>query len=128
MISKSNLLTTLSILLFCLVWTKSNGQTVNMEVQQGPNIDVVLTVGITDQNIDTFEADLGAALESKGIPAEKLYVQGFERTTVSSNSELMPADIFNNWTRWGYNPQTWEFVDADKLIRRINNDRMAGLL
>ncbi|UII79952.1 gliding motility-associated C-terminal domain-containing protein [Flagellimonas sp. CMM7] len=96
-----------------------------MEVQQGPNIDVVLTVGITGQSIDTFEDDLGAALESKGIPAEKLYVQGFERTTVSSNSEDAAA-IFNNWTRWGYNPQTWEFVDAEKLIRRVNNDRMAG--
>ncbi|MER3316675.1 MAG: gliding motility-associated C-terminal domain-containing protein [Allomuricauda sp.] len=113
------------LLFFGLGWNSMLGQTVNMEVQQGPNIDVVLTVGITDQNIDTFEEDLGAALESKGIPADKLYVQGFERTTISSNSEDA-ADIFNNWVRWGYNPETWEFVDAEKFIRRINNDYMAG--
>lgn len=113
-------------LLFCgLTWQSLHAQTVNMEVQQGPNIDVVLTVGITSQNIDDFEADLGAALETKGIPAEKLYVQGFERTTISSNAEDA-ADIFNNWIRWGYNPETWEFVDADKVIRRINNDYLAG--
>ena len=103
----------------------AEAQTVDMEVKQGPNIDVVLTVGLTDQNIDTFESDLDAALQSKGIPAGKLKVQGFERTTISSNSEEAAA-IFNNWTRWGYNPQTWEFVDADKVIRRINNDLMAG--
>jgi gliding motility-associated-like protein len=115
----------LAILFFGIGWNSMTGQTVNMEVQQGPNIDVVLTVGITDENIETFEQDLGAALASKGIPADKLYVQGFERTTISSNSEDA-ADIFNNWVRWGYNPGTWEFVDADKFIRRTNNDYMAG--
>ena len=115
----------ITLLFFVLGWGSMFGQSVNMEVQQGPNIDVVLTVGITDENIDTFEADLGAALESKGIPADKLYVQGFERTTISSNSEDAAA-IFNNWTRWGYNPETWEFVDADKVIRRVNNDKLAG--
>ncbi|MEM8929096.1 MAG: Ig-like domain-containing protein, partial [Bacteroidota bacterium] len=100
-------------------------QTVDMEVQQGPNIDVVLTVGITDQDIETFETDLDNALQNKGIPAGKLFVQGFERTTTSSNAEDAGV-IFNNWTRWGYNPGTWEFVDAEKVIRRENNDLLAG--
>ncbi|WP_220628153.1 Ig-like domain-containing protein, partial [Confluentibacter sediminis] len=100
-------------------------QTVDMEVRQGPNIDVVLTVGVTDQNIDDFETDLGAALESKGIPKSKLYVQGFERSTISSNSEDAAA-IFNGWTRWGYHSTTWEFDDAQKFIRRINNDYLSG--
>ena len=77
----------IALLFFGLGWNTLFGQKVNMEVQQGPNIDVVLTVGVTNQNIETFEEDLGAALESKGIPADKLFVQGFERTTISSNSE-----------------------------------------
>ncbi len=112
--------------LLCLISTcLATAQTVDMEVQQGPNIDVVLTVGITDQDIETFETDLDNALRSKGIPAGKLSVQGFERTTISSNAADAAA-IFNNWTRWGFNPQTWEFVDAERIIRRINNDRMAG--
>ena len=125
MTTKKNHLLKLTILLIGLVWQSALSQTVNMEVQQGKNIDVVLTVGITDQEIDTFEADLGAALETKGIPANKLSVQGFERKTVSSNSAAA-ADIFNNWIRWGYNSSTWEFVDADKTIYRINNDYLSG--
>lgn len=111
---------------FALISTTSlKAQTVDMEVKQGPNIDVVLTVGVTSQNIDDFEADLGTALENKGIPRNKLSVQGFERTTISSNSEDAAA-IFNNWTRWGYNSSTWEFVDAEKVIRRVNNDYLSG--
>ncbi|MFS4416626.1 gliding motility-associated C-terminal domain-containing protein [Maribacter sp. 2307ULW6-5] len=109
----------------CFSFSVARAQTVDMEVKQGPNIDVVLTVGVTDQDIETFETDLDAALQSKGIPAGKLMVQGFERTTTSSNSEDAAA-IFNNWTIWGYNSNTWEFLDSEKYIRRTENDFLSG--
>ncbi len=109
--------------IFCMAAMQA--QNVNMEVQQGPNIDVVMTIGISNQSIDDFETDLGAALENKGIPAEKLFVQAFERSTTSSNSEDAAA-IFNNWTRWGYLKDTWDFDDATKQIKRQDNDLLAG--
>lgn len=56
---------TLPLVLTLMPLAHAMAQTVDMEVKQGPNIDVVLTVGITDQNIDTFEADLDAALQAK---------------------------------------------------------------
>ncbi|MFB6317400.1 Ig-like domain-containing protein [Saccharicrinis sp. FJH54] len=113
------------VVLLVLMAQAIQSQSVNMTVQQGPNIDVMMTIGFSDLNIDNFEADLNAALQNKGIPSDKLKVEAFERSTTSSNSEDAKA-IFDTWTRYGYNSETWEFVDADKYIRRLNNDKLAG--
>ncbi|MFB6317402.1 T9SS type A sorting domain-containing protein [Saccharicrinis sp. FJH54] len=111
--------------LFVMYFQFFTAQTVNMSVSQGPNIDVMMTIGMSDLNIDNFEADLNTALHNKGIPEDKLRVEAFERITTSSNSEDAQA-IFDMWTRYGYNKDTWEFDPVNKYIKRQNNDYLAG--
>ncbi|WP_299434882.1 gliding motility-associated C-terminal domain-containing protein [uncultured Maribacter sp.] len=86
----------------CLVFTTvSFAQTVDMTVQQGPNIDVMVTVGSAQLDLAPFETDLETSLINKGMPLGKLRVEAFERSTISSD-QADAADIFNSWVKMDF--------------------------
>uniref|UniRef100_UPI0025C71D28 Ig-like domain-containing protein n=1 Tax=Maribacter sp. TaxID=1897614 RepID=UPI0025C71D28 len=92
-----------SLVWVCLVYTSiSFAQTVDMTVQQGPNIDVMVTVGSAQLDLTPFEADLETALINKGLPLGKLRVEAFERSTISSD-QADASDIFNSWNKMDFN-------------------------
>tara|TARA_R110002153_G_scaffold49477_1_gene139491 strand:+ start:2236 stop:7272 length:5037 start_codon:yes stop_codon:yes gene_type:complete len=77
-------------------------QNVGMTVQQGPNIDVMLTVGAANLDLSTFESDLEQAMHTKGIPLGKLRVEAFQRSSISSD-QADASDIFNSWNKMNFN-------------------------
>ena len=92
-------------------------QSVTMEVKQGPNIDVMLTVGQTSLDFMTLEDDLKAALLSKGIDPSKINIQAFQRSTTSTNDQDASA-IFNSWTNYPNSIAGWELTT--KNINGVN--------
>ena len=89
------------LLLFLLHGT-AKAQTVDMTVQQGPNVDVMVTVGAANQDLSTFEQDLEQAMHLKGIPLGKLRVEAFQRSSISSD-QADASDIFNSWNKMNFN-------------------------
>jgi gliding motility-associated-like protein len=87
--------------LFLLVGTVK-AQTVDMTVQQGPNVDVMVTVGSANVDLSTFEDDLEQAMHLKGIPLGKLRVEAFQRSSISSD-QADASDIFNSWNKMDFN-------------------------
>ncbi|MDC6364897.1 MULTISPECIES: gliding motility-associated C-terminal domain-containing protein [Flavobacteriaceae] len=77
-------------------------QTVDMTVQQGPNVDVMVTVGSANVDLSTFENDLEQAMYNKGIPLGKLRVEAFQRSSISSD-QADASDIFNSWNKMNFN-------------------------
>ncbi|MBC7000815.1 gliding motility-associated C-terminal domain-containing protein [Cytophaga sp. FL35] len=73
-----------------------------MTVQQGPNVDVMVTVGSADLDLSTFETDLEQAMYAKGIPLGKLRVEAFQRSSISSD-QADASDIFNSWNVMDFN-------------------------
>ncbi|WP_181899559.1 gliding motility-associated C-terminal domain-containing protein [Flagellimonas nanhaiensis] len=73
-----------------------------MTVQQGPNVDVMVTVGSANVDLSTFENDLEQAMYNKGIPLGKLRVEAFQRSTISSD-QADASDIFNSWNVMDFN-------------------------
>ncbi|MDT7829499.1 gliding motility-associated C-terminal domain-containing protein [Pricia sp. S334] len=93
----------LSIIWILLLFTSLTvAQTVDMKVQQGPNIDVMVTVGSAQLDLSTFENDLEQALTNKGLPLGKLRVEAFQRSTISSD-QADASDIFNSWNKMDFN-------------------------
>ncbi len=93
----------LSTLWICLLIASiAMAQNVDMTVQQGPNIDVMVTVGSAQLDLSNFEPDLEQALHNKGIPLGKLRVEAFQRSTISSD-QAGAADIFNSWNTMNFN-------------------------
>ena len=88
------------VLLLCSM--VSVAQNVEMKVQQGPNIDVMVTVGSAQLDLSTFEPDLEQALHNKGLPLGKLRVEAFQRSTISSD-QADASEIFNSWRKMNYN-------------------------
>ena len=77
---KQILQTTITFTIFLLIFGNLKAQTVDMTVQQGPNVDVMVTVGSADLDLSTFETDLEQAMYAKGIPLGKLRVEAFQRS------------------------------------------------
>ena len=80
----------------------SIAQNVDMVVKQGPNIDVMVTVGSSQLDLTNFETDLEQSLHTKGIPLGKLRVEAFERSSISSD-QADASDIFNSWNVMDFN-------------------------
>src|SRR5690606_32390159 len=98
----NNLLKRLVLMaLFCQI-TTIFAQNVNMTVKQGPNVDVMVTVGSANLDLSTFEADLEQAMNLKGIPLGKLRVEAFQRSSISSD-QADASDIFNSWNVMDFN-------------------------
>ncbi|WP_335964878.1 thrombospondin type 3 repeat-containing protein, partial [Galbibacter sp. PAP.153] len=79
-----------------------HAQNVEMKVTQGPNVDVMLTVGSANVDLSTFEQDLEQSMHTKGIPLGKLRVEAFQRSTISSDQADAEA-IFSSWNKMNYN-------------------------
>ncbi|WP_420600892.1 gliding motility-associated C-terminal domain-containing protein [Flagellimonas sp.] len=77
-------------------------QTVDMTVKQGPNVDVMVTVGSANVDLSTFETDLEQSMNTKGIPLGKLRVEAFQRSSISSD-QADASDIFNSWGKMNFN-------------------------
>ncbi|WP_420322262.1 gliding motility-associated C-terminal domain-containing protein [Flagellimonas sp.] len=88
--------------IFMATITKSMAQTVDMTVKQGPNVDVMVTVGTSNVDLSTFETDLEQSMNTKGIPLGKLRVEAFERSSISSD-QADASDIFNSWNVMDFN-------------------------
>ena len=99
---KQILQTTLTFIAFFLLFGSLKAQTVDMTVQQGPNVDVMVTVGSANVDLSTFEADLEQAMYAKGIPMGKLRVEAFQRSSISSD-QADASDIFNSWNVMDFN-------------------------
>ncbi|MFH6603568.1 gliding motility-associated C-terminal domain-containing protein [Maribacter algicola] len=91
-----------SFLLLFFLSGAASAQTVDMTVQQGPNIDVMVTVGSADVDLTTFEDDLEQAMYNKGIPLGKLRVEAYQRSSISSD-QADAGDIFNSWNIMDFN-------------------------
>ena len=92
----------LSLFVLFLLAGTVKAQTVDMTVQQGPNVDVMVTVGSANVDLSTFEDDLEQAMHLKGIPLGKLRVEAFQRSSISSD-QADASDIFNSWNKMNFN-------------------------
>ena len=91
-----------------------------MQFIQRPNVDVVLTVGKTGQDISSFETDLLAKLAEKGIDSESVNIQAIETTTVSTNGVGAKA-IFDTWTNYPSSIGGWQYNETTKSVgSRVN--------
>ena len=92
----------LSLFVLFLLAGTVKAQTVDMKVEQGPNVDVMVTVGSANLDLSTFEDDLEQAMHLKGIPLGKLRVEAFQRSSISSD-QADASDIFNSWNKMNFN-------------------------
>mgnify|MGYP003700229143 CR=1 FL=1 len=99
---KQNFISILSLFVLFLLFGTAQAQTVDMTVQQGPNVDVMVTVGSANLDLSTFEDDLEQAMHLKGIPLGKLRVEAFQRSSISSD-QADASDIFNSWNKMNFN-------------------------
>ncbi|MER3373326.1 MAG: gliding motility-associated C-terminal domain-containing protein [Allomuricauda sp.] len=99
---KQNFISILSLFVLFLLFGTAQAQTVDMTVQQGPNVDVMVTVGSANLDLSTFEHDLEQAMHLKGIPLGKLRVEAFQRSSISSD-QADASDIFNSWNKMNFN-------------------------
>ncbi|WP_421804031.1 gliding motility-associated C-terminal domain-containing protein [Flagellimonas sp.] len=99
---KHFLQTSLTLFTLFLLCGTIQAQTVDMTVQQGPNVDVMVTVGSANLDLSTFEDDLEQAMYAKGIPLGKLRVEAFQRSSISSD-QADASDIFNSWNKMNFN-------------------------
>jgi hypothetical protein len=69
---------------------------IDINVDQDDLLDIVLTLGKTDSTIDTFEADLIAALVNKGVPQDKIKIQAVESSEVSAGNTSEGWEIYDH--------------------------------
>jgi len=61
---------------------------VNISVDQDYDVDVVLSVGSSDQDVSSFEADLRQKLRSGGIPLDSIKITAVEATEVDAKNNF----------------------------------------
>ena len=121
--------TSLTLFTLFLLCNALQAQTVDMTVQQGPNVDVMVTVGSANVDLSTFENDLEQAMYAKGIPLGKLRVEAFQRSSISSD-QADASDIFNNWNKMNFNgteppvhsSYTGDYFTFDPATNRVTAD------
>jgi len=103
---------------------------VDFEVAPSNKVDIVFTIGDVDSSktqelnskIDTY---VKTALEAENTDYIDVTIQTIETSTMSSNDADAEA-IFNNWTRYGANSDTWSFDAVNKIIKRDDNSFWSG--
>ena len=104
------------------------GPVVNFDVIKKKKADIVFTIGEVDTaKIQDLHGKITQQIETKLAAKNIDYgtIQSITASTFSSN-DADAAQIFNNWTRYGTNKNTWQFDSANKIIKRENNDYWAG--
>ncbi len=103
---------------------------ITLDIPTQHDIDVVLSVGDTEQNTDSFEADLTTALTGLGIPESRINIQAIETSVTSSNSADANA-IFNGWTRYNDATDDWALKETETpapppVIMKTTNSQWSG--
>ncbi|MBP1930208.1 SwmB domain-containing protein [Ammoniphilus resinae] len=75
---------------------------VDISVDQDYDVDVVLSVGSSDQDVSSFEADLRQKLKDKGIPLDSIKISAVEATEVSAESNFAWKNYDHMSTDWNY--------------------------
>jgi hypothetical protein len=84
-------------------------------------VDVVLSVGNSIKDINTFNADLKAALVAKGIPESRIRITSIQSVTSSTETQSA-SDIVNGWLARPIGVQTTAAVkNTDYSSRYIVN-------
>jgi|GEM_PF-2307072 len=68
----------------------------DITISQESNVDVVLSVGNSAVNINSFNNDLTQALIAKGVPAERINISSIQAATSSTDTQSA-SDIVNGW-------------------------------
>ncbi len=69
---------------------------VDIEVDQDDLLDIVLTLGKTDTNVSTLQADLTAALVAKGVPLDKIKIQAVESSEVAAGNTSSGWEVYDH--------------------------------
>ena len=114
--------------------SEKTGEVINARPSVGFNMkkkkkaDIVFTIGeiagskITDLQ-GLINRHLKAELDSENVDYGT--IQAMETTTFSSN-DSDAEKIFNNWSRYGVNQNTWFFDPNTNKVQRENNDYWSG--
>lgn len=74
----------------------ADAQDISIRVSQDDWLDVVLTLGQTDSDVSSFEADITNALAAKGVPADKIKVQAVEANDVSAGDTSSGWEVYDH--------------------------------
>jgi hypothetical protein len=103
---------------------------VDFSVTPTNKVDVVFTIGEvasnkTDELSNKIENYVKSYLEANNTEYIDTQIETIETSTISSNDANASA-IFNDWTRYGYNSNTWSFNSSTGVISRDNNSYWSG--
>ena len=99
--------------------------TVELDIVNQKDVDVVLTVGDTSVNVDNFEADLRQELQERNIDSSRVNIQAVETTTINSN-DVDAQSIFNSWNNYPNNTGQWKYDAAKKALGTTQNVEWTG--
>ena len=90
----------LSVALLVSNFTSAFAETVEISVIEKTNIDILLTTGNFNCNLNNFEQDIKEALERDGVDTSVTRIQAID-TSVTSSESMSASTIFNDWGRIG---------------------------
>ncbi|MGI6095706.1 MAG: InlB B-repeat-containing protein [Lachnospiraceae bacterium] len=102
-------------------YASGSSQQVAVAVVMNPNIDLVLTTGISDVDLSNFEEDLLDALEARGIGTQNtdmVEISAIETTSASLESTSVDfASVVNSWQTVG--ADTWSANDQGQIFSKV---------
>lgn len=103
---------------------------VNISVDQDNLLDIVLTLGQTDSDVTNLEADLTAALISKGVPADKIKIQAVQSSEVSAGNTSSGWETYdhtnNNGTVIPYYRPYYNEVNGNYVLNNHITPSISG--
>lgn len=104
-----------------------NKDDLKISVEKTPNIDIALTLGITQVPSIKLEDDLLEELEKRGIDKDRVQFQSFNSTSVSTN-DADATQIFNTWENYPNDVGKWQLTtfDGTPVIRSTRNTQWTG--
>ena len=108
----------LFFLVLCLIASSTKlvfAEEVQISVVEKPNVDILLTTGKFDINLDNFKNDIKTSLESDGIDTSNINFQVIETVTNSFDQNAYSAQtIYDTWTMYP-NPNS-TIVRGDYIV------------
>ncbi len=129
------------VLLFTLIFSSSNFSMwrlsyadyideVSLEIDELSDLDVVLSVGNTSEDVSSFEEDLKSKLIQKGISEERIKIDAVEATEVDAQSnfdwEIYDHTNYSNTVVQYYKPYYNEIRGNYTLNNHINVSQTDG--